>query len=309
MITWCWSFNGLELKSLRSQAILCYRLLIAVHLHSCTQDPACTLNTWWLCHESHPLSTAAPLFPNLRQFPHGRRFKQWTAALIKVHCFNLRLTNYWYLKFLLLAIASHIPSEMTHTVCPFAYSSVFSFTDLLFSPSLPTTLGGTRCSHRPPSATSACSPFSLRPNQQTPQGHIGQCWPWQLPNDRGQDLRLSFGRRILFYPQSRMWSSCDASGAYLILPTVARESTPPRLCLCGWGRSKPGMCGMNVACVQLFFSFVHNRKEYPCALVDWFSTWVDRMTVRRDVEGLSRHLTRSTFVFGYSSWYSHEIIF
>jgi len=90
-----------------TQAILCYRLLIAVHLHSCTQDPACTLYTWWLCHESHPLSTAAPLFPNLHQFPHGRRFKQWTAddskALMKVHCFNLRLMNYWYLKFLCIS--------------------------------------------------------------------------------------------------------------------------------------------------------------------------------------------------------------
>jgi hypothetical protein len=31
---------------------------------------------------------AAPLFPNLRRFPHGRRFKQWTGddskALMKV---------------------------------------------------------------------------------------------------------------------------------------------------------------------------------------------------------------------------------
>ena len=35
---------------------------------------------------------------------------------------------------------------------------------------------------------------------------------------------------------------------------------------------KPRMHGMNVAHVQLFFSFVHNRKEYPCALVNWFST-------------------------------------
>ena len=34
---------------------------------------------------------------------------------------------------------------------------------------------------------------------------------------------------------------------------------------------KPGMHGMNVAHVQLFFSFVHNHKEYPCTLVDWFS--------------------------------------
>jgi hypothetical protein len=41
---------------------------------------------------------AAPLFPKLRRFPHGRRFKQWTGddskALMKVRYFNLRVTNY-----------------------------------------------------------------------------------------------------------------------------------------------------------------------------------------------------------------------
>ena len=40
-----------------------------------------------------------------------------------------------------------------------------------------------------------------------------------------------------------------------------------------WLMTKSSLgCGMNVACIQLFFSFVHNRKEYPCTLVDWFST-------------------------------------
>ena len=34
---------------------------------------------------------------------------------------------------------------------------------------------------------------------------------------------------------------------------------------------KPGMRGMNVARVRLFFSFSHNGKKYPCALVEWFS--------------------------------------
>lgn len=34
---------------------------------------------------------------------------------------------------------------------------------------------------------------------------------------------------------------------------------------------KPGMRGMNVARIQLFFSFSHNGKHYPCALVEWFS--------------------------------------
>ena len=54
---------------------------------------------------------AAPLFPNLRRFPHGRRFKQWTGddskALMKVYSFSIitiflayllkgiSLYNYW----------------------------------------------------------------------------------------------------------------------------------------------------------------------------------------------------------------------
>jgi hypothetical protein len=54
---------------------------------------------------------AAPLFPNLRRFPHGRRFKQWTGddskALMKVYSFHtitsflaylligISLRNYW----------------------------------------------------------------------------------------------------------------------------------------------------------------------------------------------------------------------
>ncbi|KAF8876420.1 hypothetical protein BD779DRAFT_1613320 [Infundibulicybe gibba] len=36
--------------------------------------------------------------------------------------------------------------------------------------------------------------------------------------------------------------------------------------------SKPGMRGMNVVRVQLFFSFIHEGKTYPCALVQWYST-------------------------------------
>ena len=31
---------------------------------------------------------------------------------------------------------------------------------------------------------------------------------------------------------------------------------------------KPGMHGMNVARIQLFFSFKYNGKEYPCALLE-----------------------------------------
>ena len=40
---------------------------------------------------------------------------------------------------------------------------------------------------------------------------------------------------------------------------------------------KPGMRGMNVAHIQLFFSFTYKDKEYQCALINWFSrmgwTW------------------------------------
>ena len=35
--------------------------------------------------------------------------------------------------------------------------------------------------------------------------------------------------------------------------------------------SLEGMRGLEVACVQLFFSFSHDGIEYPCALVHWFS--------------------------------------
>jgi hypothetical protein len=43
---------------------------------------------------------------------------------------------------------------------------------------------------------------------------------------------------------------------------------------------KPGMRGMNVAHIPLFFSFTYNGKEYQCALVNWFS----RMGRSRDSE-------------------------
>lgn len=32
-----------------------------------------------------------------------------------------------------------------------------------------------------------------------------------------------------------------------------------------------GMCGLDIAHVQLFFSFIHNNIKYPCALIHWFS--------------------------------------
>ena len=35
--------------------------------------------------------------------------------------------------------------------------------------------------------------------------------------------------------------------------------------------AKAGMKGMQVARVGLFFSFTHDDRTYPCALVEWFS--------------------------------------
>ena len=61
---------------------------------------------------------AAPLFPKLRRFPHGRRFKQWTGddskALMKVYMFikyagqvityyHHRFTSQQYLDMFLMA--------------------------------------------------------------------------------------------------------------------------------------------------------------------------------------------------------------
>ena len=36
-------------------------------------------------------------------------------------------------------------------------------------------------------------------------------------------------------------------------------------------QNKLGMHGMNIVHIQLFFSFSHDSKQYPCALVEWFS--------------------------------------
>ncbi|KAF8817625.1 hypothetical protein BYT27DRAFT_7221428 [Phlegmacium glaucopus] len=61
---------------------------------------------------------------------------------------------------------------------------------------------------------------------------------------------------------------------------------------------RPGMKGMNIVRVQLFFSFHHNEKTYPCALVEWFSTvgWsrdstTDMWKVRPDIQRNGRLLS------------------
>jgi hypothetical protein len=52
-----------------------------------------------------------------------------------------------------------------------------------------------------------------------------------------------------------------------------RKKAPRRDCaLVVEDNDKPGMKGMNVVRIKLFFSFQHLDKYYPCALVEWFST-------------------------------------
>jgi hypothetical protein len=52
-----------------------------------------------------------------------------------------------------------------------------------------------------------------------------------------------------------------------------RKKAPRRDCaLVVEDNDKPGMKGMNVVRIQLFFSFHYLDKYYPCALVEWFST-------------------------------------
>ena len=51
---------------------------------------------------------AVPLYPNLRRFPEGRRFKQWTGDDSKA-----------LMKVCLPAIEGHVPSEMVRTLSAF----------------------------------------------------------------------------------------------------------------------------------------------------------------------------------------------
>jgi hypothetical protein len=34
--------------------------------------------------------------------------------------------------------------------------------------------------------------------------------------------------------------------------------------------TKPGMSGMNIVRIKLFFAFEYDGEQYPCALVEWF---------------------------------------
>ena len=58
-------------------------------------------------------------------------------------------------------------------------------------------------------------------------------------------------------------------------------------------KDKLGMCGMNVACIQLFFSFRYNGKEYSCALTEWFSRMVNCMI---PIQGCGRFVQTSDMV-------------
>jgi hypothetical protein len=68
-----------------------------------------------------------PLFPNLRQFPHGRCFKQWTGdnskALMKVRsdvdAHKVIHRTKHLLQVYVSAIAGHVPSEMTQAISSF----------------------------------------------------------------------------------------------------------------------------------------------------------------------------------------------
>ncbi|KAF8815595.1 hypothetical protein BYT27DRAFT_7079551, partial [Phlegmacium glaucopus] len=78
-----------------------------------------------------------------------------------------------------------------------------------------------------------------------------------------------------------------------------RKKAPRRDCaLVVENEERPGMKGMNVVRVQLFFSFHHNEKTYPCALVEWFSTvgrsrdsTTDMWKVRPDIQRNGRLLS------------------
>lgn len=73
----------------------------------------------------------APPFPGLRQFLHGRRFKQWTGddskALMKVphqnYLIQNSILNINSLQVYLPAISGYVPSEMV--VCISAFLNIF----------------------------------------------------------------------------------------------------------------------------------------------------------------------------------------
>lgn len=64
-------------------------------------------------------------------------------------------------------------------------------------------------------------------------------------------------------------------------------------------QSQPGMRGLSVVRVKCFFSFKHDDRVYPCALVEWFEQvgrWPDRNTGMWRVKAEYHHRQRASSV-------------
>ena len=93
------------------------------------------------------------------------------------------------------------------------------------------------------------------------------------------DLPL-FDEKITAYPSAvaTFFSTSDISGIggmrceHIHAVDSWRKGPPRHDCIfVETDPNSPGMLGLDIARVQLFFSFTHKNVKYPCALVHWFS--------------------------------------
>ena len=105
----------------------------------------------------------------------------------------------------------------------------------------------------------------------------------QHPDDKSDasnlDLPVFYGK-ITIYPSAvaTFHAPSDISGIYgmcheCICSVKSWRRGPGRYdtIFVNTGSTMETMQGLDVACVQLFFSFSYDGVEYPCALVHWFS--------------------------------------
>ena len=119
---------------------------------------------------------------------------------------------------------------MTHAVRPFAYSSVLTFFLVCHYPQFLEALAA-HIDH--PQLPELARRFLFDQTNKNPEVTSDDVDFDNCPMIEGKISGFHSAVASFLPPQSQMRSLWDASETYPILPTVARESTPPRLCLCG----------------------------------------------------------------------------
>ncbi|KAF8806288.1 hypothetical protein BYT27DRAFT_7191619 [Phlegmacium glaucopus] len=337
---------------------------------------------------------AIPLFPNLRRFPHGRRFKQWTGddskALMKVYVaaisditeatlatFNNTLAKFYthHEIFQCLGVRpdgfslphQHALSHYHHLIqefgtpggiCssitesrhiiavkkPWQHSNHYeALSQMLLINQCLDKLGAAY--FQPQKISTAHRSRNRDNNREDSDFEIDEDTRSGTEMVEGnvvltcthtdgvelEDCPKITSKILVFHSAVATFFAPSDECGLMSCPLWWKKASRQDCALVVENKERPGMKGMNIMQVQLFFSFHHNEKMYPCALVEWFSTagwshdsttdmWKGGYPLTLPVFGseflpINFHYTQSLdafqayYVNHFADHHSHEIIF